>query len=130
MDAAIMKHKMECSMAFKKEINGSISKVHDKIDSCDVEKTKDISNMQKNIALLTKDKDNMAKDINDIKGDVSDIKKDMTLIKEFILTSPQKFADKEKVETFMNSINLKIAYAAWITSTITWTVLFFLNKYL
>jgi hypothetical protein len=54
------------------------------------------------IALLNENKKSMAKNINEIKADVSDLKKDFYLIKEFILTSPQKFADKEKTERFMD----------------------------
>ena len=77
------------------------------------------------IALLTKDKDTMAENIDEIKGDVSDIKKDMSEIKAFILTSPQKFADKEKTEKFMSWINLKLAFVSWII----WFALLISDKY-
>lgn len=80
------------------------------------------------IGLLNERYEHMAKDITDIKSDVSELKKDFSIVKEFILTSPQKFADKEKTEGFMNWINLKLAFASWIITIVTWVWIFIANK--
>ena len=85
------------------------------------------------IALLIKDQENMAWYIKDIKVNIKDIKKSISNIENFMLTSPQKFADKNEydkykleIKKWQDSINLKIASAtAWF-----WVVIYILNKIL
>ena len=71
------------------------------------------------VALLEEKNETMSKNVEKILTSIEKIEK-------FILTSPQKFADKEKTEKFMNWVNLKLAFVSWII----WLGLFVADKYL
>lgn len=78
------------------------------------------------IALLIKDNDSMSKKLDQIDSKMDKIEDKLDTITEFILTSPQKFADKNEFDSFKNWINAKIAYVSWwavVVATIWWYII-------
>lgn len=51
-------------------------------------------------------------------------------INTFILTSPQKFADKNEFTIFKDKINLKIAFISWVFTVVMTVGQFIISKYL
>ncbi len=85
------------------------------------------------ILTLELEKNQMSKDIQEIKDTAHDTQKaikDMSdTMKSFMLTAPQKYADKKEMEEFKNWINSKIAYITGAWAVIVTIVAFVVNKY-
>lgn len=85
------------------------------------------------ILTLELEKTQMSKDIQEIKETWKDTQEMVLQLKEtmeaFMLTSPQKFANKEEFRNFKESINLKIAYVSGAWVVIISLISFFGNKY-
>lgn len=91
---------------------------------------------KENIINLKKDNEYMTNIIKEIKWDVKDMKWDITLIKEFILTSPQKFITndeyiedkkindnfKKEIIDFKNKVNTKIVVISTIFAISVWII--------
>lgn len=75
----------------------------------------------------------MSKDIQEIKETAhetqSTVKQMNDTVQAFILTAPQKYADKKEMEDFKNGINSKIAYITGAWAVIVTIVGFVANKY-
>lgn len=99
MNDLIAKHRLECSSAFRKEVDDSFAKFYDKLDSCDREKTRWITDLEKEVAVFTNVTKTMQKDITEIK----------TALRDFIESADTKYAKKTTTD-FMT----KVLWTFWI----------------
>jgi len=103
MNEAILKHKMECSV--KWDIEKTISDFYSKLESCDKDKTKWISDLEKQLAVYNNTSKTMQEDIHEIKQ----------TLKEFINSADEKYAKKTTTD-FM----IKVLWTFW------WAIIFWM----
>jgi len=100
MSEEIMKHQMECRSSFKKEVDVAVWIVHNKIDSCNIEKEKEIWDLKTQIAVFNNISKTMQKDIKELKE----------IMTNFINSADTKYAKKATID-FMS----KVMWVFWIS---------------
>lgn len=124
MESAILKHQMECWTKFRKDIEKHNAELSEKINSCDLKKTQDISDMKTDIAVFNKTSEIMQQDIADIKGEIATLNNKMDL---FIATADGKYATRENLSRVDKVLWI---FGIWLFSTMTGMIGFLTTTYI